>query len=131
MRGLIPWARARGSHGRGWRPNATQHSREYRGKKIFCTVWRGVETPCATRTPYTDVFIGSVLSTIEMSEREQRLQVMPEDVFLGNATSRLTVNTQQGACLPAIQPGEKWLFYLYPDKNTGALVLAYRSLVSR
>ncbi len=52
---------------------------------------------------------------------------MPDEVFLGKATSRLTVNTQQGACLPAIQPGEKWLFYLYPDKKARALVLGYGS----
>jgi hypothetical protein len=101
--------------------------REYRGKKIFCSVWKGIETPCATRTAYTDVFIGSVLSTIETSNTELRLQVMPEEVFLGNATSRLTVNTQQGACLPALRPGEKWLFYLYADKKSKALVLRYGS----
>jgi Carboxypeptidase regulatory-like domain len=68
-----------------------------------------------------------VLSTVEISHTEKRLQIALEEVFLGNSVSDLTVTTNQGACLPGIQPGDEWLFYLQRDVKTHSLLLAYGS----
>jgi hypothetical protein len=103
--------------------------REYRGKEIACvrSGLSGFGRLCGTGAGYTYVFIGSVLSTVEISDAEQHLQITPEEVFLGNSVCELTVTTKQGACLPDIQPGDEWLFYFQRDDKTHSLLLAYGS----
>lgn len=71
--------------------------------------------------------MGSVLSVTETSETEKNLQVIPQEVFLGDDASQLEVTTNQGACLPDILAGDEWLFYLYRDDKTKELVLSYGS----
>jgi hypothetical protein len=101
--------------------------REYHGKRITCVQsgLRGFAMPCGTDGNYTYVFVGSVLSVAEISDREKRLQLVPQELFLGDATSPLTVTTRQGACLPEIQAGDKWLFYLWRESGSDALILSY------
>lgn len=101
--------------------------REYRGKTITCALsgLRGWGSPCGTDGDYAYIFVGSVVSATEISETEKRLQVLPQELFLGNANSELTVTTSQGACLPEIMPGDQWLFYLRRDAKTSELLMEY------
>jgi hypothetical protein len=50
-----------------------------------------------------------------------------EEIFLGDPATELTARTNQGPCLPEIQPGDKWLFYLRRDEKSHELVLHYGS----
>jgi hypothetical protein len=103
--------------------------REYRGKQIAC-VTRGLQSfagSCGTSDSYEAVFVGSVVSVTEITDRERRLQLMPEEVFSGNADRLLTVTTNQGLCFGDFQVGEEWLFYLKRDTKTKALLLSYGS----
>jgi hypothetical protein len=103
--------------------------REYRGKKIMCVMsgLRGWGSPCGTDGNYAYIFVGSVVSATEISDTDKRLQVTPDEMFLGNATNQLTITTSQGACLPEILPGDRWLFYLWRDDKTKDLLLGYDS----
>lgn len=103
--------------------------REYRGKKIMCVLsgLQGWGSPCGTDGSYSYIFVGSVLSATEISDTEKRLQVVPQEIFLGDSTSELTVTTDQGACLPEILPGDQWLFYLWRDDKSKNLLLGYDS----
>ena len=103
--------------------------REDHGKNIACAL-RGPQLwgrPCGIDGNYANIFVGSVLSVTEISETEKRLQVTPQEIFLGDDVSQLTVTTNQGACLPEILPGAQWLFYLRRDDNTNELLLDYGS----
>jgi hypothetical protein len=103
--------------------------RVYRGKTItyMLSGLQGWGSPCGTDGNYAYIFVGSVQSATEISETEKRLQVTPEEMFLGDAASRLTITTNQGACLPEILPGDEWLFYLWRDDKTKELMLGYGS----
>ena len=83
--------------------------------------------PCGMDTSNDYIFIGSVLSVVQISEREKRLLVAPEEIFRGNPPRELRVTTSQGDCLPDIQPGDQWLFYLWLDKETREVLLGYAS----
>lgn len=65
---------------------------------------------------YTRVFTGTVQSVIAVSDTEKRLELIPDEVFLGD-TSELTATVNQ-ECLaenePDIKAGDKWLFYVRP-----------------
>ncbi|HLJ27214.1 MAG TPA: carboxypeptidase-like regulatory domain-containing protein [Candidatus Angelobacter sp.] len=103
--------------------------REYHGKQILCGLsgLRGFASPCGLDGNYAYIFIGSVLSVAGQSDTEKRLQLRPQEIFLGAPVGELMVTTSQGDCLGDIQPGNRWLFYLQRDKATNQLVLAYGS----
>jgi hypothetical protein len=73
---------------------------------------------------YTRVFTGTVQSVVDVSDTEKRLELVPDEVFLGD-TSDLTATVNQ-ACLaenePDIRSGDRWLFYVrqkrYWDRET-------------
>jgi hypothetical protein len=73
---------------------------------------------------YARVFTGTVRSTVDVSETETRLELIPDEVFVGD-TTELTATVNQ-ACLPENEPkikvGDKWLFYVrskwYWDRET-------------
>ena len=73
---------------------------------------------------FTRVFTGTVESATDVSDTEKRLELIPDEVFLGDA-SELTA-TVNPACFPdnepEIQTGDRWLFYVRPrwhwDKET-------------
>jgi hypothetical protein len=103
--------------------------RQYRGKTITCMLsgLQGWGNPCGTDGNYAYIFVGAVLSATEISEKEKRLQITPQEIFLGEPTSQLAVTTNQGACLPEILPGDQWLFYLWRDDKSKELLLDYES----
>jgi hypothetical protein len=87
---------------------------------------------------YTRVFTGTVQSVVDVSDTEKRLELVPDEVFLGD-TSDLTATVNQ-ACLaenePDIKSGDRWLFYVrqkrYWDRetrlvNTDGLEFAWHS----
>jgi hypothetical protein len=64
------------------------------------------------------VFTGTVRSAADVSDTERRLELIPDEIFLGD-TGELTATVNQ-ACLseyePEIQAGDKWLFYVRPKR---------------
>jgi hypothetical protein len=103
--------------------------RDYHGKEITCvrSGLHGFEMPCGIQSSYQYIFIGTVVSVSEAEDSERALRVTPEEVFSGSPPVELTVTTSQGDCLGDIALGDKWLFYLRRDENTGTLMLAYGS----
>jgi len=103
--------------------------RKYQGRRIFCTVsgLRGFSSSCGVINNYAYIFIGSVISAVQISEDEKRLQLQAHEIFLGDPVDELTVTTSQGNCLEEIQTGDQWLFYLFRDDATKELILGYGS----
>jgi len=91
---------------------------------------------CGTQG-FARVFTGTVKSVTPISDFDRRLELVPDETFLGPA-SEVTATVNQ-ACMPLgepeIQAGDKWLFYLqsrgWPPGNgqeeQGDLVLPYDS----
>ena len=94
-------------------------TREYHGKQISCvhSEWLSPTKSCGT-LGYARVFTGMVVSAVEISDTDKRLQLIPQEVFLGARGDEVTATVNQ-ACLPPgepeIQAGDKWLFYLRSD----------------
>ncbi len=110
--------------------------REYHGKKVICVYsgavgfsGGGVGRVCGSQS-YARVFTGTVRSAVEISDTDKRLELVPDETFLGDSASEVTATVNQ-ACLPEdqpeIQPGDKWLFYLYRDGKTNTLIVPYES----
>jgi len=109
----------------------------YHGKQVKC-IHSGLISSggriCGT-SGYARVFTGTVKSVKEISDTDKRLELIPDESFLGPATA-VTATVNQ-ACMPEnepeIQPGDKWLFYLQtqwrPRQNAQDedLVLPYDS----
>ena len=95
-------------------------TRTYHGKKVQC-IHYGFVAPndrnCGTQG-YTRVFIGTVVSAVDISDTDKRLELIPDDAFVGDK-SELTV-TVNLACLPEeeveIMAGDRWLFFLRPKR---------------
>lgn len=102
--------------------------RQYHGHDITC-VHSGIVqtngTGCGTQG-YARVFTGTVKSAFDIGEADKLLQLIPDEVFLGDAGEVLAV-TNQGCLHREIQTGNKWLFYLSRNTKTGELVLGYDS----
>lgn len=83
---------------------------------------------CGTQG-YTRVFTGTVKSVVDVSDTVKRLELVPDEVFLGD-TSELTATVNQ-ACLseyePEIQAGDKWLFYVRPSRYWDGKTLLIRT----
>lgn len=73
---------------------------------------------------YNYVFVGSISSVTPTNTGEERLLIVPEEVFSGNPAAPLTVITSQAACLPRMTAGDHWLFFLRRE-NTNPIVLDY------
>lgn len=103
---------------------------KYYHKWLDCAVsggLNGFSSPCGIMEHYAYIFIGSVISAVQTSENDKRLQLQPHEIFLGDPVDELTVTTSQGNCIHEIQPGDEWLFYLFRDHTTKDLVLGYPS----
>src|SRR5215471_2122544 len=99
--------------------------REYHGKQVTClhSGLMGVAKSCGTER-YTRVFTGIVSSSVEIGDTNKRLEIVPDETFVGDSTYAIAITNQ--ACLHTdIQAGDKWLFYLYRDPNSDTLVLGY------
>jgi hypothetical protein len=73
---------------------------------------------------YSYVFVGSISSIDPSADGEKRLEIRPEEIFHGDPPAQLTVFTSQGACLPKLIVGGRWLFYLRDEKGQ-PIVLDY------
>jgi hypothetical protein len=86
---------------------------------------------CGTQG-YARVFTGTVVSVVAISDTEERIELIPDEVFLGDPISKVTATVNQ-SCLPGnqseIQSGDTWLFYLRSDPYSGTedLELPYYS----
>ena len=101
--------------------------REVGGKRIEC-MHSGLMSDlndCGFRSDsYAYVFVGSI-STIKPTDGDESIiQVMPQEIFYGDPPTPLTVLTSQGACLPTLAVGDRWLFYLRKE-NGKPIVLDY------
>jgi hypothetical protein len=86
---------------------------------------------CGARSDwYAYVFVGSSSSIKPAGNDEEILQITPEELFYGNPSTPLTVLTSQGACLPTLAVGNRWLFYLRKE-NGKPIVLDYYGNDSR
>jgi hypothetical protein len=93
--------------------------REWHGKQIQC-IYGGLgffhPKFCGTLDyAYERVFVGTVQSVTEISDTDRRLDITPDEVFLGDSKGPVSTTVNQ-ACLtpndPEIKAGDKWLFYL-------------------
>ena len=98
--------------------------REYHGKKVTCVhggAWLAQTTigVYSRARIYEQVFTGTVQSAVEITDTDKRLQITPDEVFLGDAAGEITATVNQ-ACLPEnlpeIKAGDKWLFYVRTKK---------------
>jgi hypothetical protein len=98
--------------------------REYHGKKVRCI--HGGAWITETRLGvyhrariYEKVFTGTVQSAVEITDTDKRLEITPDEVFLGDAAGEITATVNQ-ACLPEnlpeIKAGDRWVFYLRTGK---------------
>ncbi len=102
--------------------------REYHGKKVSCLHGGlvGVAKGCGTEG-YAQVFTGTVKSATDVGETDKRLQIIPDEIFLGDSAKEVTAIANQACLRSEIQAGDKWLFYLYRDPKSETLVLPYDS----
>jgi hypothetical protein len=101
--------------------------RQYHGKQVMCahSGLMGVAKVCGTEG-YARVFTGVVRSSVEKGDTDKLLELVPDEVFIGDSSDATAITNQ--ACLHSdIQAGDKWLFFLYRDPESGTLVLRYDS----
>lgn len=68
---------------------------------------------CGVRSDwYSYVFVGLISEVTPVENDEKKIQLVPEEVFLGTPSNPLSVLTSQGNCLREIKVGDRWLFYL-------------------
>lgn len=99
--------------------------REYHGKKVMCAYSGliGVAKSCGTQS-HTRVFTGTVKSAIEFGDTDKRLDILPDESFVGDS-KELTAITHQACLDHEIRAGDRWLFYLDRDPKTNEWVLSY------
>ncbi len=61
---------------------------------------------------YAYVFVGSISAITPAAKDEKKLQITPEEILHGEPPTPLAVLTSQGACLPSLTVGDRWLFFL-------------------
>ena len=80
---------------------------------------------CGARSDwYAYVFVGSISAITPVENDKKEIQILPEEVFHGSPARPLTVVTSQGACLPKLEVGDRWLFFLRQEKDK-PIVLDY------
>jgi hypothetical protein len=83
---------------------------------------------CDVPSWYAYAFVGSISAITPIENGESEIHITPEEVFHGDPGSSLTVQTQQGSCLPKLVVGDRWLFFL---RDRDPLVLDYYGNDSR
>jgi len=99
--------------------------RQYHGKQVTClhSGLMGVAKGCGTER-FARVFTGVIRSSVEVGDTDKRLEIVPDEVFVGDSSDATAITNQ--ACLHTdIQAGDKWLVYLYRDPRNDTLVLSY------
>jgi hypothetical protein len=66
---------------------------------------------------YTYVFLGSISVISSADKEEKRLQLHPEEIFHGDPPASVIAYTSQALCLPKLDVGDRWLFYLRKETD--------------
>jgi hypothetical protein len=101
--------------------------RQVGDKTITCmhTGLMSAYNDCGARSDwYTYVFVG-LISEVTPAENEKKIQLVPEEVFLGTPSNPLLVLTSQGDCMGEIKVGERWLFYLRKEEGKPIVIDYY------
>lgn len=84
---------------------------------------------CGVRSDwYAYAFVGSISGITPIDKDEKQIQIIPEEVFHGRPANPLVLETSQGACLPEMAVGDRWLFFL---RSGNPIVLDYYGNDSR
>jgi hypothetical protein len=67
---------------------------------------------------YTYAFVGLISAVAPIENDEKEIQIVPEEVFLGEPATPLKVLTSQADCLHELKVGDRWLFYLRNVKGS-------------
>jgi hypothetical protein len=86
----------------------------------------GMGRDCGTK--YNEmVFTAGILTVNPAPNDEFRLTLQPEAIFKGTPGAGMEIITAQRKCLPAMRVGDSWLFSLYRDPASKALIVNYGS----
>jgi Carboxypeptidase regulatory-like domain len=58
------------------------------------------------------VFVGTISAVHAAPGKEKYVEVIPNEVFLGDPGHSITAIASQGSCFEHLEPGQQWLFYL-------------------
>ncbi len=58
------------------------------------------------------VFVGTISAVHPATNKEKFVEIVPNEVFLGDPGHLITALTSQGSCFEHLEPGQQWLFYL-------------------
>jgi hypothetical protein len=58
------------------------------------------------------VFVGTISAVHPAPEKEKYVEIVPNEVFLGEPGHAITVLTSQGSCFEHLEAGQEWLFYI-------------------
>jgi hypothetical protein len=58
------------------------------------------------------VFVGTISAVHPAPEKQKYVEIVPNEVFLGDPGHSITALTTQGSCFQHLEAGQQWLFYL-------------------
>jgi hypothetical protein len=58
------------------------------------------------------VFVGTINGVRPAPEKEKYVEIVPDEVFLGDPGHSITAITSRGSCFEHLEAGQQWLFYL-------------------
>ena len=108
-------------------------ARQIDGKQVWCahSGAMSIGGDCGGKANwYAYVLVGTISAITPAANDEKQLEIVPEEVFHGNPDSPITVLTSQGLCLPKMEVGDRWLFFLRKE-NGKPIVLDYYGNDSR
>lgn len=74
------------------------------------------------------VFVGTISAVRPAPMKEKFVDIVPNEVFMGNPRRSITALTSQGSCFEHLEAGQRWLFYL--RDFDGQILLDYNMLES-
>jgi len=74
------------------------------------------------------VFVGTISAVHPAPEKEKFVEIVPDEVFLGDPGRSITALTSQGSCFEHLEPGQQWLFSL--RNIDGKVLLVYNDMSS-
>jgi hypothetical protein len=69
------------------------------------------------------VFVGTISAVHPAPEKEKYVEIIPNEVFLGDPGHSITALTSQGSCFEHLEAGQQWLFSL--RNIEGKILLVY------
>jgi len=58
------------------------------------------------------VFVGTISAVRPAPKREKNVEIVPDEIFLGDPGHMITALTSQGSCIQHLEAGQQWLFSL-------------------